>query len=135
MVLPRTERVRIESEENVLQARTAARIMARDLGFSLVLQTKASTAASELARNALEYGGGGEAVIEVARFVSGPGLRMTFADEGPGIADIEQALRDGFTTTRGKLGLGLGGARRLSNEFRITSEPGRGTTVSIAIWP
>lgn len=134
-MLPRVERIPIQSEEDVLRARTSARILARDLGFSLILQTKASTAASELARNTLEYGGGGEAVFEVERFESGPGLRMTFVDNGPGIEDVDQALRDGFTTTRGKLGLGLGGARRLSNEFHITSAPGNGTTVSIAIWP
>src|ERR671929_654449 len=102
MVLPRIERMRIETEDDVLRARTSARILARDLGFSLVLQTKASTAASELARNALEYGGGGEAILEVVRAQGRTGLRMTFSDHGPGIPDIDRALRDGFTTTRGK---------------------------------
>jgi serine/threonine-protein kinase RsbT len=105
-----------------------------DLGFSLVEQTKIVTAASELARNTLTYGGGGE--VRVERLYSGPrrsGLRLTFEDQGPGIADIELALRDGYTTGSG-LGLGLGGARKLSHEFDIRSEPGAGTCVSITRW-
>jgi serine/threonine-protein kinase RsbT len=105
-----------------------------DLGFSLVEQTKIVTAASELARNTLTYGGGGE--VRVERLYIGPrrsGLRLTFEDQGPGIADIELALRDGYTTGSG-LGLGLGGARKLSHEFDIRSAPGAGTCVSITRW-
>ncbi len=91
------------------------------------------TAASELARNTLDYGGGGD--VEILRFEESPrkGVRLVFSDHGPGIADIEQALRDGFTSGGG-LGLGLGGARRLSNEFAIDSKPGQGTRITIARW-
>ena len=91
------------------------------------------TAASELARNALQHGGGGTATLQVLEDGRRHGLRLVFADDGPGIADIEQALKDGFTTGNG-LGLGLGGAKRLSNEFHIESAPGRGTRVTIARW-
>src|SRR5215468_5354966 len=101
--------------------------------FSLVDQTKIVTAASELARNALDYGGGGIARIEALLEGSRRGLRLTFEDKGPGIADIERAMKDGFTTGSG-LGLGLGGARRLSNEFAIDSRPGEGTRVTITRW-
>jgi serine/threonine-protein kinase RsbT len=105
-----------------------------DLGFSLVEQTKIVTAASERARNTVIYGGGGEMRIE--RVYEGPkrtGLRLTFEDHGPGIADVELALRDGFTTGNG-LGLGLNGARKLSHEFAIRSNPGAGTRVTITRW-
>ena len=102
-------------------------------GFSLVEQTKIVTAASELARNTLDYGGGGEAQVEVLVNGLRAGLRLTFVDQGPGIADIEQALRDGYTSGHG-LGLGLGGAKRLSNEFEIDSRPGVGTRVMITRW-
>lgn len=105
-----------------------------DLGFSLVEQTKIVTAASELARNTLTYGGGGQVMIE--RLFSGPkrvGLRLKFEDQGPGIADIELAMRDGYTTGNG-LGLGLAGARKLSHEFDIQSKPGEGTRVTITRW-
>jgi serine/threonine-protein kinase RsbT len=96
-------------------------------------QTKIVTAASELARNTVVHGGGGTCELESLRADNRRGLRLTFADQGPGIVDIEQALRDGFTSGNG-LGLGLGGARRLSNEFDITSQPGAGTRVQIARW-
>jgi serine/threonine-protein kinase RsbT len=123
----------IHSDEDVVRVRQMTRQWAVDLGFSLVDQTKIVTAASELARNALVHGGGG-----VTRFVAlqegnRRGLRITFEDKGPGIPDVAQALRDGFTTGPG-LGLGLGGARRLSNEFDLTSAPGQGTRVCITRW-
>jgi serine/threonine-protein kinase RsbT len=105
-----------------------------DAGFSLVEQTKIVTAASELARNTVIYGGGGEMRIE--RIYDGPkriGLRLIFEDQGPGIPDIDLALRDGFTTGNG-LGLGLNGARKLSHEFDIWSKPGSGTRVTITRW-
>src|SRR5262249_24569175 len=101
--------------------------------LSLVDQTKIITAASELARNALDYGGGGSVLLEIQESVGRRALRLTFEDRGPGIADIELALKDGFTTGNG-MGPGLGGAKRLSNEFSITSKPGEGTKVSIARW-
>ena len=103
------------------------------LGFGLVDQTKMITAASELARNTLIYGGGGLARFEVLRAGPRQGLRVTFEDEGPGIPDIELALRDGYTTGHG-LGLGLSGSRRLVNEFAIESRVGAGTRVAITKW-
>jgi serine/threonine-protein kinase RsbT len=125
--------IEIRSSQDVVRVRQAAREAAVAQGFSLVDQTKIVTAASELARNALEHGGGGQA--QVLRISNGArrGLRLVFTDSGPGITDVEQALRDGFTTGGG-LGLGLGGARRLSNEFSIESKPGEGTRVEIARW-
>ncbi|HMB88256.1 MAG TPA: anti-sigma regulatory factor [Methylomirabilota bacterium] len=123
----------IHSDEDVVQIRQMTRRWAVDLGFTLVDQTKIVTAASELARNALVHGGGGVARLETLQEGDRRGLRLTFADKGPGIPDVPQALRDGFTTGSG-LGLGLGGARRLSNEFDITSTPGQGTRVRITRW-
>lgn len=124
----------VRSGEDVVKARQIVRSRAMDAGFSLVEQTKIVTAASELARNTLIYGGGGEMHIE--RLYEGPkrsGLRLVFEDKGPGIADIELALRDGYTTGTG-LGLGLNGARKLSHEFDIQSKPGAGTRVTITRW-
>ena len=124
----------VRSGEDVVKVRQAVRSLAMDLGFSLVDQTKVITAASELARNTLTYGGGGEVRIE--RLNEGPkrtGLRLTFEDRGPGIANIELALTDGYTTGTG-LGLGLNGARKLSHEFDIWSQPGVGTRVPITRW-
>ena len=124
----------VRSGEDVVKVRQAVRSLAMDLGFSLVDQTKVITAASELARNTLTYGGGGEVRIE--RLNEGPkrtGLRLTFEDRGPGIANIELALTDGYTTGTG-LGLGLNGARKLSHEFDIWSQPGVGTRVTITRW-
>lgn len=103
------------------------------LGFTLVEQTKMVTAASELARNALEHGGGGQVRLEVLQNELRQGLKLTFVDQGPGIPDVQQALRDGFTTGTG-MGLGLSGAKRLVNEFQIDSAPGRGTKVMITRW-
>lgn len=123
----------LSGDEHVVSVRRWVREQAIGIKLSLVDQTKLVTAASELARNTIKYGGGG--VVHVARIVDGLrlGISMTFADRGPGIADIEQALTDGFTSGGG-LGLGLGGARRLSDAFEITSRPGVGTTVSIIKW-
>jgi len=133
MATPQTDEQPIVKSEDVVLVRQLVRARAVENGFSLVDQTKLVTAASELARNALEHGGGGKMRLEVLNSGLRRGVRVTFADQGPGIANIEQALRDGFTTGRG-LGLGLGGAKRLSNEFDIVSRPGEGTTVTITRW-
>ena len=113
--------------------RQAVRQRAVDLGFSLVDQTKIVTAASELGRNTIQHGGGGRALIEIINDGTRKGLRLTFEDQGPGIADIALAMRDGYSTGGG-LGLGLSGAKRLSNEFAITAAPGEGTRVVITRW-
>jgi serine/threonine-protein kinase RsbT len=133
MAVARTEKLPVQASEDIVKVRQVVRAWAVELGFNLVDQTKIVTAASELARNTVIYGGGG--TVELESLVAGArrGLRLTFADQGPGIADVEQALRDGFTTGTG-LGLGLGGARRLSNEFEIRSQPGAGTVVRITRW-
>lgn len=133
MAVTRTEKLPVQVSEDVVRVRQAVRAWAVELGFNLVDQTKVVTAASELARNAIVHGGGG--TVELESLTNGPrrGLRLTFADQGPGIADITQALKDGFTTGSG-LGLGLGGAKRLSSEFEIRSQPGAGTTVRITRW-
>jgi serine/threonine-protein kinase RsbT len=123
----------IRSQEDIVRVRQTTRERAIAQGFSLVDQTKIVTAASELARNTLDYGGGGEVTIELLFEGARKGVRLTFVDRGPGIPDIEQALKDGFTTGNG-LGLGLSGARRLSNEFSIESKPGEGTKIAIARW-
>lgn len=127
-----TETVAIVSEPDIVIVRRRTREAAAEIGLSLVDQTKLVTAASELARNTLIYGGGGAMYLEN---LNGPrlGVRLTFEDQGPGIPDIELALRDGFTTGSG-LGLGLSGARRLANEFKIESQPGKGTKVTITRW-
>ena len=134
MALGRADKLPVESQDDVVQVRQTVRAWAVELRLSLVEQTKIVTAASELARNTVIYGGGGEMRIE--RVYDGPrrtGLRLVFEDQGPGIADIELALRDGFTTGTG-LGLGLNGARKLSHEFDIQSKPGAGTRVTITRW-
>lgn len=123
----------IHSTDDIVQVRHDVRDMVVQLGFSLVDQTKLVTAASELARNAATYGGGGTVRLEVLRDGRRTGLRVTFTDQGPGIPDIELALKDGYTTGDG-LGIGLGGARRLVNEFEIASRVGEGTRVSIIRW-
>jgi serine/threonine-protein kinase RsbT len=129
----RIETVAIRTSADVVLVRHTTRELAAEVGLSLVDQTKLVTAASELARNALDYGGGGSATIELVENGARLGVRITFEDSGPGIPDVQQALKDGFTTGTG-LGLGLGGARRLVNEFTIDSQPGRGTRVVIARW-
>ncbi len=116
-----------------MKVRQAVRAATVDLKCSLVDQTKAVTAASELARNLLVYGGGGEVRIEFVEDGARRGLRITFEDQGPGIPDIELALKDGYTTGKG-MGLGLGGARRLVNDFDIHSVAGKGTRVTITKW-
>jgi serine/threonine-protein kinase RsbT len=123
----------IRTSEDIVRMRQAVRERAVAQGFSLVEQTKIVTAASELARNTLDYGGGGEVRLEILANGVRSGVRLTFVDRGPGIADIETALRDGFTSGKG-LGLGLGGAKRLSSEFSIDSKPGEGTRVTITRW-
>ena len=129
----RSDRFPIRASEDVVTVRQHVRKVALDLGFTLVDQTKVVTAASELARNTLIHGRGGWATIEQVEGGGRRGLRATFEDQGPGIADIDRALQDGFTTAAG-LGLGLGGAKRLSNEFEIVSKPGQGTRVTITRW-
>ena len=123
----------LERSEHVVITRQAVRQRAIDLGFSLVDQTKIITAASELARNTIQHGGGGQAMIEIITEGRRSGLRLTFEDRGPGIADIALAMRDGYSS-RGGLGLGLSGAKRLSNDFAITSSPGEGTRIVITRW-
>ena len=129
----KTETLPIRSDNDIVVIRKAVRTWAVELGFGLVDQTKLITAASELARNTLVYGGGGSVQMELLTEPRRKGVRLTFEDQGPGIADIEQALRDGFTTGQG-MGLGLGGSRRLVNEFEITSRVGEGTRVAITKW-
>jgi serine/threonine-protein kinase RsbT len=128
-----SDRISIAASEDIVKVRQEVRRRAVALGFGLVDQTKLVTAASELARNALEYGGGGTVLFEELHQGGRRGLRLTFEDAGPGIADLAQAMTDGFTTGGG-LGLGLGGAKRLCNEFDIASKPGEGTRVTIARW-
>lgn len=123
----------IRAEGDVVTVRQAVRAWAVEAGLSLVDQTKLVTAASELARNTLVYGGGGTARLEAVSNGPRRGIRLVFEDQGPGIADVEQALRDGFTTGTG-LGLGLSGSRRLVNEFDIVSSPGQGTRVTVVKW-
>lgn len=126
------EQLDIRTSEDVVRVRQRVRVLAVEAGLSLVDQTKIVTAASELARNTLDYGGGGHVVLEP---ITGTrrGVRLTFVDQGPGIKNIDEALRDGFTSGGG-LGLGLGGAKRLSNDFSIDSAPGQGTRIMIARW-
>lgn len=127
-----SETVPLTTEPDIVVVRRRVREVAGQIGLSLVDQTKVITAASELARNTLIYGGGGSMQLES---LNGPrlGVRLTFKDNGPGIPDIELALRDGFTTGSG-LGLGLGGTKRLVNEFDIESKVGQGTRVTITRW-
>lgn len=123
----------IQSSSDVVKVRQLVRDWAVAMGFSLVDQTKIVTAASELARNALQHGGGGMVRLESLNNATRRGLRLTFSDQGAGIVDVEQALKDGYTTDNG-MGLGLGGAKRLVNDFAIDSAPGRGTRVTIVRW-
>lgn len=127
------DRLVIVREQDVVPYRNRVKEAAQRIGMGIVNQTKLITAASELVRNMLRYAGGGEAIIEVVSQGRQSGIRLTFADRGPGIADIEKAMQDGFSTG-GSLGLGLPGARRLVNEFSIRSTVGQGTTVIILKW-
>jgi serine/threonine-protein kinase RsbT len=123
----------LKTSEDVVRMRQAVRELAIELGFGLVDQTKLVTAASELARNTIHYGGGGEVELETLTNGARHGICLTFSDRGPGITDIDLAMKDGYTSGTG-LGLGLGGAKRLSNEFHIVSERGVGTRVTIKRW-
>ena len=133
MSVLKREELPLKTSNDVVLARQKVRQWAVDLRFSLVDQTKLVTAASELARNALDHGKGGQMAIESLVNGSKSGLRLIFEDQGPGIPDIDQALKDGFTTGSG-MGLGLGGSKRLVNEFNIESQVGKGTRISIARW-
>lgn len=133
MPVQRTETLPIRSDEDIIRVRQTVRTWAIEAGFSLVDQTKIVTAASELGRNTRVYGGGGTVQLEIVTEGMRRGVRLIFRDQGPGIPDVDLALKDGYTTGGG-LGLGLGGARRLSNEFNINSAPGTGTEVMIARW-
>lgn len=133
MPLEASEVMPVRSSDDVVRVRQAVRAKAISIGFSLVDQTKIITAASEIARNTVDYGGGGTLCLEILHSGARRGLRLTFTDEGPGIADVDLALTDGYTTGHG-LGLGLSGAKRLSNEFEVKSRPGEGTIVMLARW-
>ena len=133
MDILKSENHPVRTPEDVVAVRQTVRAWAVDLGFSLVDQTKIVTAASELARNTIIYGGGGSVTLDALTAGARRGLRVTFLDEGPGIKDVEQAMKDGFTSGTG-LGLGLGGAKRLSSEFEIVSALGQGTRVTITRW-
>lgn len=128
-----TEKLMVRTTDDIVNVRQIVRKIAIGTGFNLVDQTKIITAASELARNTVIYGGGGVLKIEILTNGNKSGVKLIFEDEGPGIADIELALKDGYTSGQG-LGMGLGGARRLSNEFEIQSTPGQGTRVAITKW-
>src|SRR4051812_3495588 len=133
MLIRKREVMQLRSDSDVVRVRQSVRALCAEAGFTLVDQTKMVTAASELARNTIVHGRGGTAAIESIEDGSRRGVRLTFEDTGPGIVDIPQALRDGFTTGSG-MGLGLGGARRLVNEFEINSTPGTGTRVIALRW-
>jgi serine/threonine-protein kinase RsbT len=127
------EKFTVNKEPDTILIRQKLKEHASKIKMGLVNQTKLITAGSELVRNLLKYGGGGEVTIEVISLIAKTGVRVTFSDKGPGIADINQALQEGFSTTR-SLGLGLPGAKKLVNEFNIESEVGNGTTVTIVKW-
>ena len=133
MEVTKSDTMPLRSEQDVVFARQHVRRLAQEAGFSLVDQTKMVTAASELGRNTLIYGGGGEMLWEFGRDGVKTGLRLTFTDEGPGIPNLELAMMDGWTSGGG-LGMGLSGAKRLVNNFEIDSAPGEGTRVMIARW-
>ncbi|HUA91876.1 MAG TPA: anti-sigma regulatory factor [Terracidiphilus sp.] len=133
MSVLKREVVPIQTSNDVVLARQKVRQWAVELRFTLVDQTKLVTAASELARNALDHGKGGTMAVEAIVNGARSGLRMIFEDRGPGIADIDQALKDGFTTGGG-MGLGLGGSKRLVNDFSIESEVGKGTRITAVRW-
>jgi serine/threonine-protein kinase RsbT len=133
MAVVRDEQVSVRSEDEVVRVRQLAREWAVSLGFGLVDQTKIVTAASELARNTVIYGGGGTVRLQALNDGARRGLCLTFEDQGPGIADLPLALKDGYSTGTG-LGLGLSGAKRLMSEFEIQSTPGQGTRVTVIRW-
>lgn len=133
MTTQKSESIPIASSADVVRLRQKVRVWAVELKFGLVDQTKMVTAASELARNTLGHGGGGTCVMELVRNGTRDGLSLTFEDKGPGISDIELALKDGYSTGGG-LGLGLGGSKRLVSEFEIASKVGEGTRVIVVRW-
>lgn len=133
MQVQKSDDLPIRASPDLVTVRQTVRTWAAELKFSLVDQTKLVTAASELARNTLDYGKGGSVKLEALHDGIRAGLRLTFVDQGPGIPDIALALRDGYTTGNG-MGLGLGGAKRLVNDFHIESKVGEGTTVVITRW-
>jgi serine/threonine-protein kinase RsbT len=129
----RRETLSIQNSSDVVLARQKVRQWAQELRFTLVDQTKLVTAASELARNTLDHGKGGHMTIDIVENLTKTGLKLVFEDQGPGIPDIGVALRDGFTTGSG-MGLGLGGSKRLVNDFEIQSQPGQGTRITVVRW-
>jgi serine/threonine-protein kinase RsbT len=133
MSVTKSDVLPLRSEQDIVLARQAVRKLTQEIGFGIVDQTKMVTAASELARNAVIYGGGGVLRWEVLAEGVRKGLRLHFVDEGPGIPDLAQAMTDGWTSGTG-MGLGLSGAKRLVNEFEIDSRVGHGTRVTIARW-
>lgn len=133
MIVETSEAMPVTTQDDVVRVRQKVRTHAVAVGFSLVDQTKIVTAASEIARNTVVHGGGGAMKIEIVKHNNRTGLRLVFSDEGPGIADIARAMVDGYSTAGG-LGLGLSGAKRLSNEFDIASTPGQGTHVTLVRW-
>jgi serine/threonine-protein kinase RsbT len=133
MIVLKSDIQALQNSNDVVLARQKVRQWAMDLRFTLVDQTKLVTAASELARNALDHGKGGAMTIESVTNLGKSGLRLTFEDQGPGIPNIEQALKDGFTSGNG-MGLGLGGSKRLVNEFSIESVVGKGTKITVIRW-
>ena len=133
MAVLRDDLIGLRAMDDIIKARHLVRDCAIFIGLSLVDQTKIVTAASELARNTLVHGGGGEMRLQVLNDGPRRGVKAMFVDSGPGIPDIDLAMKDGYST-RGGLGLGLSGSRRLVNEFAIESQPGKGTTVSIVRW-
>lgn len=133
MTVEDSRELSVTRQDDVVLVRQSVRAVAVGLGLSIIDQTKIVTAASELARNTFVHGGGGTARIEIVNDTGRRGVRLTFEDKGPGIPDIQQAMKDGYTTGTG-LGLGLGGARRLANEFSIESKPGQGTRITLVRW-
>lgn len=133
MTTLKSESVSVTAASDVVSLRQKVRAWTTELKFSLVDQTKMITASSELARNTVDHGGGGTCLMEIVSNGTRTGLRLTFEDHGPGIADIDLALKDGYTTGAG-MGLGLGGSKRLVNEFQIASKVGEGTRICVVRW-
>jgi serine/threonine-protein kinase RsbT len=133
MLTARTEQVAVRAQHDIVNVRQVVRSWSLAIGLGLVDLTKLVTAASEIARNTIDYGGGGTLRLLVLRDGARRGVRLVFEDNGPGIPDVKLALSDGYTTGKG-LGLGLGGAKRLSNEFEVHSVAGQGTKITLARW-
>ena len=133
MLTTRSDRIAVRGQHDVVNVRQVVRGWCLAVGMGLVDLTKMVTAASELARNTLEYGGGGTLTLEELRDGIRAGVRLVFEDHGPGIADVPLAMTDGYTSGSG-MGLGLGGTKRLVDQFEIESTPGVGTRITITIW-